>query len=200
MIRVQANENMEVTLVATGSDPEGDALTYSWSQTGGTAADFSGTTDHLTFNAPQVDEDEMLTFSVMASDGEFTSEAAEFSFTVLGNTAPTLTADSSSYSVDEKKSVTLSVTGVDTDGDDLTYTWTVDGAVVNNTGSSYEFIAPRVTEDTTSAVTVTVSDGVFTSEAVDITVSIKNTSSGAGMGLMTLLLAPLAFIRRRRQK
>lgn len=196
----QANENMEVTLIAMGDDPEGDALTYTWAQTGGTAATFSSTTDHLTFNAPQVDADEMLTFTAMASDGEFTSEAASFSFTVLGNTAPTLSADSATYSVDEKKSVTLSVTGVDTDGDDLTYTWMVDGAEVNNSGSTYEFIAPRVTEDSVSEVIVTVSDGVFTSDAVNMTVNIKNTSSGAGMGLVTLLLAPLAFIRRRKQK
>ncbi len=196
----QVNENMEVTLIAMGEDPEGDALTYTWAQTGGTAATFASTTDHLTFNAPQVDDDEMLTFTAMTSDGEFTSEAASFSFTVLGNTAPTLSADSATYSVDEKKSVTLSVTGVDTDGDDLTYTWMVDGEAVNNSGNTYEFIAPRVTEDSTSAVSVTVSDGVFTSDAVNMTVNIKNTSSGAGMGLVTLLLAPLAFIRRRKQK
>ena len=56
---------------ATGSsDPDGDNLTFTWTQTAGPNA-LSGTiqTANLTLNAPNVTQDTQLTFQVTASDG-----------------------------------------------------------------------------------------------------------------------------------
>ena len=61
----------QFTVSATGSsDPDGDNLTFTWTQTAGPNA-LSGTiqTANLTLNAPNVTQDTQLTFQVTASDG-----------------------------------------------------------------------------------------------------------------------------------
>ena len=68
------DEGQQVTLNATeSSDPDGDALSYTWTQTAGPSVDLSGATSaQPTFTAPGVDADETLTFEVNVSDGEAT--------------------------------------------------------------------------------------------------------------------------------
>ena len=67
-------ENGSVTLDATASsDPDGDGLSYDWTQTGGTAVGLSDDdTATPSFTAPDVDGEETLTFEVEVSDGEAT--------------------------------------------------------------------------------------------------------------------------------
>lgn len=116
------------------------------------------------------------------------------------NPPPTVTAAQSSVNVDERESVTLSVTGSDVDDEALTYTWLVDGVDVGNNSTSYVYEAPRVTQDTTTNIQVIAHDGRNPSEPANITVNINNSKSGGSWGLISLLLAPLAFIRRRKVK
>ncbi|WP_158603165.1 PKD domain-containing protein [Halorubrum sp. Atlit-26R] len=67
-------ENGSVTLdAAASSDPDGDGLSYDWTQTGGAAVGLSDDdTATPSFTAPDVDGEETLTFEVEVSDGEAT--------------------------------------------------------------------------------------------------------------------------------
>jgi len=63
-------ELTNVTLTAKGEDGDGDTLTYSWIQTGGTPVEITRVdgTD-LSFNAPKVKNHETLTFELKVDDG-----------------------------------------------------------------------------------------------------------------------------------
>jgi hypothetical protein len=117
------------------------------------------------------------------------------------NDAPTLAVVSSS-SVKEGESVTLSVTGSDLDGDDLTYSWTqvsgTDANYVSDSSNSINFNAPNVGGDEKLTFEVIASDGELSSEAVTVSVNVANKSSGGSFGWLALLAAPLAFLRRRK--
>lgn len=67
---VAADEATLVQLAADVSDADGDTLTYTWSQTSGTAGTFSDTTvEDPTFTTPSVDADEDLVLQLSVSDG-----------------------------------------------------------------------------------------------------------------------------------
>ena len=62
-----------VTLDATVSDADGDALTLTWSQTSGTAVTLSSSSaEDPTFTAPTVGADETLVFNLSVTDGTST--------------------------------------------------------------------------------------------------------------------------------
>jgi minor extracellular serine protease Vpr len=63
-----------VTATAKGQDVDGDDLTYTWTQTAGTAVTFTSNGASIVFTAPSKVED--LVFSVVASDGVLSSEAS----------------------------------------------------------------------------------------------------------------------------
>ena len=68
------SEGAQVSLSATASDPNGDSLTYTWSQSSGTAVTLSATNTLATsFTAPDVTQSEDLVFSLAVSDGTTTT-------------------------------------------------------------------------------------------------------------------------------
>ena len=63
-----------VTLSGSGTDPEGEGLTYQWVQTGGPAVTLSdATASEPTFTAPEGLSNSEITFELQVSDGTNTS-------------------------------------------------------------------------------------------------------------------------------
>jgi hypothetical protein len=176
-----------VTLDATGSsDPDGQSLTYSWTQTGGSPSVTlsSSTAAQPTYTAPAGPSSQ--TFQVTVSDGQGGSNTASVTITV-NNSAPTANAGTD-QSVASSASVTLDATGSsDPDGQTLSYTWSqTSGATVSlsDTHSAQPtFTAP--VGPATLIFQVTVSDGQGGSNSASVTIHVAalvNTAPTADAG------------------
>jgi PKD repeat protein len=77
-------EGVQVALDATGSsDPDDDALSYTWTQTSGQDVSLSDTSDaQPTFSAPDVDGETTLAFEVEVADGNGGTDTDSVSVTV----------------------------------------------------------------------------------------------------------------------
>ena len=144
-----------------------------------------------------------------------------FNNVVAGNTgtcdnaAPLLGAIAD-VTVAESAKGQLAVTATDRNADDtLAYKWTQvsgpDATIADADKATASFTPPAITADTKLVFQVEVTDGKATSSTqVNVTVTNENPapttpppapskSSGGSMGLISLLLLPLAMLRRRRR-
>ncbi|TWX62243.1 right-handed parallel beta-helix repeat-containing protein [Colwellia hornerae] len=207
------NEGSVVTLDASATtDAENDVLTYLWVQLTGPTVELSGQdTGILSFTAPQVSNDEFLTFELTVNDGQ-DSSATEVNVLVLQvNVAPTVSIDSHASSYDEGTTISLTATGADEDNDALSYQWEqTTGPAVTLSGASnitVTFTAPAVSSDQSFEFKVTVSDGV---DAISktTTVTVNNVATvtplvtppkESGGGSMGWILIVMSFGLFRRQ-
>ena len=185
---------------SASSDPEGATLTYDWTQTAPDSGEGSAVTlDTIDprkpkFIAPELSATTTLTFSLTVGDGTQDSTADTVDITVTAdNDAPTAHAGGN-QTVDEGDPVTLNGSGSsDPEGADLTYAWTQTapdsgpGSAVplsDETTASPSFTAPDLLATTTLTFSLTVGDGVNTSTAdtVDITVTADNDEPTAHAG------------------
>ena len=155
-----------VTLDASGSsDPDGDTLTYSFTQTGGPSVTLSNANTAMpSFAAPLgIATTQVLTFEVTVSDGTLTTTDT-IAITVSPNSAPSANAGADIGPVNEGQSVTLNGTASsDPDGDTLTYSWVqVSGpqATLSNAAAARPtFTAPNVSGTEDLVFELTVDDG-----------------------------------------
>ncbi len=174
-----------VTLDGTGSaDPNGDIITYAWSQTQGpTVTLSSSTSESPMFTTPTVTSEQTLTFSLTVNDGAVNSTPDTVDITIQNtiNESPTAHAGDD-RTVDKGADVTLDGTGsADPNGDTLTYAWSQTQSptvtLSSSTSESPTFTPPTVTSEQTLTFSLTVNDGAVdsTPDTVDITVSnVKN--------------------------
>ena len=172
-----------ITLDGSGSsDPEGDALTYSWVQTSGrtvTLSDATAVNPTFTYDYPNpLPAEETFTFALTINDGNQDSEIDEVTITVINNQAPTANAGSDIGPINSGAIVTLNG-GASTDPDDdvLTYAWTqVSGPTVtlsDTTAQSPTFTAPDVEDLSTLVFELVVNDGRVDSLADQVSVSVQ---------------------------
>ena len=184
----QAAETGEtVTLDGSGSsDPDGDPLTYAWTQTAGPTVTLSSATVAMpTFTAP--DEAATLVFSLTVNDGEVDSEPDTVTIDIaLANRAPTANAGQD-QNVETGEIVTLDGSGSsDPDGDALTYAWTQTAGppvtLSSTTVANPSFTTPGIAA--TLVFSLTVNDGTVNSapDTVTIDVALANRAPTANAG------------------
>jgi MYXO-CTERM domain-containing protein len=80
-------EGASVTLSGSGTDPDGDALTYAWTQTGGPSVALSGgSTATANFTPPDVSSNTVLTFTLKVTDAKGATSEDSVSITVTAKT------------------------------------------------------------------------------------------------------------------
>ena len=184
------DEGDAVSLSGSGTDPESSALTYSWTQTGGTpTVTLTGATTRTpSFTAPNLIADATLTFTLTVSDGSLTDTDTVDITIRADNDAPTANAGMN-QTVADGTSVSLSGSGTDPEGQSLTYSWSQTAGTPNvtltgATTKTPSFTAPEVTTDATLTFTLTVNDGTLNgTDTVDITIQAENDAPTANAGM-----------------
>ena len=158
----------------SGTDPDGDTLTYSLDTTVGPdfALAVSGTNGSGT--APSVDADTEATIRVTVSDGRLSANASA-DITILNNTPPIAALTATPTSIDEGLAITFDASGsTDAEDDPLTYSFVqISGPALNleNAAQNFTTTAPEVDADGVVTLEVQVNDGRDVStQRVDINV------------------------------
>ncbi|HMJ74486.1 MAG TPA: DUF4214 domain-containing protein, partial [Iamia sp.] len=166
------NPTTTVTLDGSGStDPDGDALTYAWTQDAGPDVTLTGgETASPTFTAPAGPDD--LTFTLTVTDEHGVSATDQVAVTVNGIPEA---SGGPAQTVDQGTTVALDATGsTDPDDDALTFSWAQEsGPAVTLAGgdtATPSFTAPAGPASLVFLVTVTDVHGAEDTSAVVITV------------------------------
>ncbi len=173
------------------SDPDGDAITYAWSQVSGPTITLNDPTAvKPTFTAPEGPANIVLSLIVTDSHGA-ASTADQVAITVLANHAPTVSVAPQHQTFDIGQSFSLVATGADADNDALTYTWSQPaGQNIQVTLSpdqrTLSAVVPTAPNGTLFSFTVTVQDTHnATAQATgDVTVHIVDTSALLAIGVI----------------
>lgn len=204
-----------VELDASGSsDPDGDDLTFSWSQvSGATVSIIDADQAVASIVVPELAISETAVFEVTVTDTGGLSDTARVNVEFKGaNTAPVASANSALRRVPSGQAVTLSASSSgDPDGDVLSYRWeqTAGPSVELSApeGEQTSFNAPTVSTETDLTFRLTVSDGQL-EDTDDITISVyprenegggEEESSGSFGAWLGLLALPLIWLRRKAQ-
>ena len=193
-----------VTLKGTGKDPDHNALRYSWEQTGGDSVVLNdANTPKPTFNAPDVDEDKVLTFKLTVVDEkggqgsddvkirikdkpvmnnepeQAKSQSSTLSTNpIIINNNPSVNAGLDRSVYEGTNGVTLKGTGKDPDHNALRYSWEQTGgdSVVLNDANTPKptFNAPDVDEDKVLTFKLTVVDEKGGQGSDDVKIRIKD--------------------------
>ncbi|MPY23174.1 glycosyl hydrolase family 18 protein [Shewanella sp. YLB-07] len=163
-------------------DPEGQAITYAWTQTSGPALTLvNADMAQASFSLNATDADLIYAFSLTVTDPEGLSATATTSVTNMApqaNRAPEVSLDGA-VSVDSNKQVSVAASASDADGDSLTYSWTVPAGLAATGQSSDTLVvtALAVTEDTVYTLSVLVSDGALDASAQTV-LTVKAPTTG----------------------
>ncbi|WP_346321109.1 Ig-like domain-containing protein, partial [Chitinophaga sp. YIM B06452] len=177
------NEDTPVNGTVTGTDTDGDHLTFTKASdpsNGAVVVNVDGTYIYT----PDTDYQGSDDFTITISDGNGGSAAVTVNITVSPvNDAPAGTGDT--QTTNEETPVSGRVTGTDADGDRLTFTKAADpanGTATANADGTYTY-TPNANYQGSDNFTITISDGNsgITTVTVNITVSpVNDAPTGTG--------------------
>ncbi len=167
---VSTPENTAKVITLTGTDIDGDTLTYSI-VTGPSHGSLSGTGSSQTYT-PAANYNGSDSFTFKINDGSVDSNTATVDITVTAvNDAPV--ADGQSVTTAEDTAMPISLTGSDADGDPLTYIivgqpvhGTLSGSVPNVT------YTPTANFNGSDSFTFKVNDGTVDSNTATVTITV----------------------------
>jgi len=169
------------TITCIASDPDGDALSYGWTATGGA---ISGIGNTITWAAPTTEG--TYTISVTVNDGKGKMVSDNLTIAVINTPPEVSSVIPSATSVALGGSCTITCAASDPDGDALSYGWTATDGTISGEGSAVTWTAP--TTEGTYTISVTVNDGkggtssnscTVTTEMKFGSIDVKSSPSGA---------------------
>ncbi|HSE56879.1 MAG TPA: PKD domain-containing protein [Candidatus Paceibacterota bacterium] len=163
-----------VSLGATASDPNGDAMTYTWTKVSGGSATITSPSALATTVTGLAQGSYVFRFT--ATDSKGASAFDEVNVTVNGtvNSAPIVNAGTDQVITLPTSSVTLSATASDPNGDAMVYSWTnVYGgtATITTSNALATTVTGLVQGGYTFRLTATDSKGATTADDVVVTVN-----------------------------
>ncbi len=208
---LEVDERTLVTLGGSGTDPDDDPITLTWTQVGGPMV----TVTDGTFTAPEVTVDSLVEFEFTVSDGRATTAPLPQTVLVRNVNRPPVASAPALQEAEMGALVTVLGQGLDPDGDVVTYEWSqVSGPEVGLAGvdtDAVSFTAPTVPVEETVRLQLVVRDGALTSEPAFVDVVVKNPAPvghidepkgcdcSAGLDAGLFALGALAFALRRRR-
>jgi len=173
------SERAESILSVSVSDSDGEIVSIDWEQVTGPDISFTTQMNQIDFIAPEVTEDTVVAFKVKATDDDGAISFYDLESKIINvNRMPTL--ENSEVEIEFNTLTEIAFTGVDLDGDSLTYhidSQPVNGQLVRVENSVNQFsYTPDLNSILDDKITVTVSDGELSATA-DIKISIKDTTA-----------------------
>ena len=168
---VSTDEDTAVSITLTGSDPEGDPLTYNVTS-GPSDGTLTGNGANRTYTPdPNFNGTDSFTFTV--NDGALTSGTATVTITVNPVNDPP-TADDQNVTTTEDTAVSVTLTGNDIDGDTLTYNVTNGPSLGSLTGTgANRTYTPNNGATGTDTFTYVTNDGTTNSTPATVTITIN---------------------------
>ena len=159
-----------VTVNCTGSDPDNDPLTYTWSSTDG-KVDGNGPQVRW-FSAGTPLGSDTITAKVDDGRGGYASSSVAVSVEPKPNHPPTITCSADRSSVFAGEKVHITTNASDPDGDKLAYTWRANAGQIVGNGAAVDFDTSGLAPGN-YAVTVRVEDGRGGAADCSSTVEVK---------------------------
>ncbi len=188
---LDVGEATTVTLDGSGSsDPNGDAITFSWSQTSGRAVTLTGANSASpAFTAPRVDGDQNLVFRLVVSDGSLDSAPDDVTVLVRDslNELPIADFAWTPESPTDLEDAAFTDRSSDPDGHVVAWSWNFgDGKT-----SSDDDPVHRFADDGSYTVTLTVTDNRSGTASASKVIVVRNVGPTAAFAFAPT--SPLTF-------
>jgi large repetitive protein len=208
---IEVNERESVTLVGSGTDPDGDTLTVNWTQLAGPTINIASGT----FTAPNVDADTLITLQMTVTDGRAVTMPLEQTVLVKNVNRRPIATVPATIEANMGELVTVLGSGSDEDGEPLTFEWSqVSGPTAELSGATTNdvtFAAPAVAVSEVVKLQLIVRDRTEASDPAFVDVVVKNPNPmvvepempkgcGCTTGFELLPLAMLGLLFRARRK